>query len=158
MWAITPDDASFLPEVVYYAIHVPPGALPPPRDIVNDPGVAKYVRAWGRAGDYGVVAVDLGTSERVGAAWMRLFTSGDPGYGFISEDVPEISVALLPEFRNRGVGSRLIKHLIDYATGKYPALSLSVVDSNPAIRLYDRFGFQRVGITGNSITMRLELA
>ena len=153
---LTPGDAAFLPEIVYYAIHVPPGAEPPSRTIINDPAVARYWREWGRGGDFGLVAVDA-TEARVGAAWMRLFTAADPGYGYIADNIPEISIALLPGYRGRGVGAALIRGLIQHATGNYPALSLSVVDANPAVRLYQRIGFKEVSRTGNSITMRLDV-
>lgn len=153
---LTPGDAAFLPEIVYYAVHVPPGAEPPPREIVNDPGVAKYVREWGRPGDFGLVTVDA-DATRIGAAWMRLFTAADLGYGYIADDIPEISIALLPGYRRMGIGTELIRGLIGHATGKYPALSLAVVDTNPAIRLYGRCGFAEVSRTGNSITMRRDL-
>lgn len=153
---MTGDDAAFLPEIVYHAIHVPPDQPAPPREIVNEPGVARYVEGWGRPGDYGVLAIDA-HSTRIGAAWMRLFTVANPSYGFIAEDVPEISIALLPGHRGRGIGTALLHHLITHATGKYPALSLAVVDTNPALRLYERLGFAFVAKSGNSITMRLAL-
>jgi ribosomal protein S18 acetylase RimI-like enzyme len=151
--SLTGDDQTFLWEVVYHAIHVPPGASPPPPNIVNDPAVAKYVREWGRVGDYGVVVTHDPTNQPVGAAWMRLFPASDPGYGFIAEDVPEISIALLPGHRDRGIGTKLIAHLADHAQTRYPALSLSVVSSNPAIHLYERLCFKEIRANGNSLTM-----
>lgn len=155
--ALTLDDAAFLPEIVYHAIHVAPGAQPPPHSIVNEPDVARYVCGWGRSGDYGALAYDAKTHDRAGAAWLRLFTAADPAYGFVAEDIPEISIALFPGYRNRGVGTRLIEDLVAHATPLYPALSLAVVDTNPAIRLYQRIGFTPVAIDGHSITMRLDL-
>ncbi len=149
------EDQDFLWEIVYHAIHVPPGAEPPPRTIVNEQGAAKYVREWGRPGDYGLIVEGLDKAERKGAAWLRLFPKSDPGYGFVAEDVPEISIALLPECRGQGIGTELMSRLIAYARGHNPGVSLSVVATNPALRLYERLGFQRVSITGNSITAKL---
>lgn len=154
---ITPGDTEFLPEINYHMIHVPPGTQPPPREILYDPAVAKYWQAWGRAGDFGLIVEDRTTGERVGAAWMRLYSADNPPYGFIAEDIPEISIALLPGYRNRGIGAALIAELIKHAHGRYPALSLSVVDSNPAMRLYKRMGFVQVSVDGHSVTMKLDL-
>ena len=36
------------------------------------------------------------------------------------------------------------------------ALSLSVEQDNPALRLYERFGFVSVARVGNALTMRLD--
>lgn len=152
---LTSEDQDFLWEIVYHAIHVPPGAEPPPRSILSEPGVSKYVCEWGRPGDYGLLAEDSESLEIMGAAWLRLFTRQDPGYGFLDENIPELSVALFPGFRGKGVGTALMTRIFDHAKTLYPAVSLSVVATNPALRLYERLGFQRVSVTGNSITAQL---
>ena len=152
---LTLEDREFLWEIVYHAIYVPQGVEPPPRSIVHDPDVAKYVREWGRYGDYGLVVEDRVTEERIGAAWLRLFPETDPGYGFVADNVPELSIALLPEFRGQGIGTELMNRIFEHARTLHPAVSLSVVETNPALRLYERLGFQRVGITGNSVTATL---
>ena len=47
----------------------------------------RYVEGFGRAGDCGVVAESAGLP--VGAAWYRRFPADRPGYGYVSEDIPE---------------------------------------------------------------------
>ncbi|MCC6155796.1 MAG: GNAT family N-acetyltransferase [Candidatus Hydrogenedentes bacterium] len=153
---LSSEDQDFLWEIVYHAIHVPPGAEPPPRSILSEPGVSKYVREWGRPGDYGFVVANDGSHELVGAAWLRLFTETDPGYGFVAEDIPEVSIALLPDYRKLGIGTDLMSRCIAYARSQFPAISLSVVESNPALRLYKRLGFKLVAQNGNSITALLK--
>ena len=130
-------DEPFLWEMLYLAAFVPPGAPPIPRSILGEPAIARYVEGWGtRAGDSGLIA--LGNGEPVGAAWLRFFPASSPGYGFVDEKTPELSVALLPDYRGRGIGSRLVKQLI----GNVSALSLSCDPENPARRLYLRLGFE----------------
>ncbi|MGH2971459.1 MAG: GNAT family N-acetyltransferase [Gaiellaceae bacterium] len=113
------------------------GALPPEAE--------KYIVGWGRPGDLGVVADD-----DVGAAWVRLFTREDHGYGFVAPDVPELSIGVAQEARGRGVGTALLEELLS----RVGTVSLSVETDNPAVRLYERFGFVRVGYVGTSWTMQ----
>jgi hypothetical protein len=41
------EDESFLWEMLYHAIYVPPGGTPPARDVVKLPEFARYVQDWG---------------------------------------------------------------------------------------------------------------
>ena len=52
-------------------------------------------------------------------------------------------IALLPEYRNAGIGSRLIQDLMNEATTAAKPIQLHVVSSSPAVRLYERMGFRR---------------
>jgi GNAT superfamily N-acetyltransferase len=154
---LTRADEPFLWEMLYLAIHVEPGSTPPPRDIVCQPDLAKYVANWGRPGDSGVVAID--GDRPVGAAWLRLFTASDKGYGYVADNIPELSTAMLPNYRGKGVGTLLLSRILDSvrAAKTYAAISLSVSPTNPAVRLYERLGFKTVGISGSSLVMRLNL-
>jgi ribosomal protein S18 acetylase RimI-like enzyme len=44
-------------------------------------------------------------------------------------------------FQGRGVGTQVMNGLIGEATRAYRAVTLGVVKSNPALRLYERLGF-----------------
>ena len=102
----------------------------------------KYLEGWGRAGDVGVVCEE-------GAAWVRLFTNADHGYGFVAPHIPELTIGVVKEARGRGVGTELLHELL----GHVGAVSLSVETDNPAVRLYERFGFVRIGYVGTAWTM-----
>ena len=143
---LTAADEPVVWEMLYQAIHVPAGEAPPPRSIVNEPGLAHYARDWGqRPGDLGVVAEEVETGQAVGAAWLRLFSADDPGYGFVDEATPELSIALLPGYRGRGLGSRLMQALLAEAGQRFEQISLSVSKDNAAKRMYERMGFVVVG-------------
>ena len=104
---------------------------------MRDPAIARYVEGWGtRPGDSGLLAIV--DDVPVGAAWLRYFPASNPGYGFVDERTPELSVAVLPAWRGQGIGSHLIEHLLP----GLPAISLSCDPANPAWHLYLRLGFE----------------
>jgi ribosomal protein S18 acetylase RimI-like enzyme len=106
--------------------------------------IGRYLEDWGRAGDASVIAV-AGSGYCVGAAWYRLFSADRPGYGFVDEQTPELSIGVARPYRGRGVGSALLDALIAAAAGQgYAGVSLSVALGNPAQRLYLRHGFVEV--------------
>lgn len=123
--------------MLYAAVFVPPGAPPMPRSIVREPAVARYIDGWGtRTGDRGAVAIIDGTP--VGAAWVRQFLASGPGYGFVDEATPELSMAVRSGHRGHGIGTQLVAHLQE----ALPSISLSCDPDNPARRLYVRAGFR----------------
>ncbi len=124
------------------------------------PQVRKYVEGWGRRGDQAVVAAEH-TGRQLGAAWYRLFTAQDPAYGFVSEDVPEVTMGVVDDARGRGIGSALLKRIVEQAREEgFDALSLSVEADSEAVALYERHGFELVGKskqrpTSNIMILRL---
>jgi GNAT superfamily N-acetyltransferase len=48
---------------------------------------------------------------------------------------------ILPDYQNRGIGGYLLRRLIDDAHAAQVALRLTVLEVNPARRLYERHGF-----------------
>ncbi|HWS85668.1 MAG TPA: GNAT family N-acetyltransferase [Pyrinomonadaceae bacterium] len=150
---LSPSDEEFLREMLYLSLHVPEGGSPFPRDVIERPEIAKYVRGWGRAGDMGFVAVDAESGEPIGAAWLRLLAGDERGYGHVDDETPELGMAVLPEFRGRGVGSGLLARLLESAGAVYGSVCLSVSADNPAARLYGRAGFEPVCERGTSLTM-----
>ena len=151
------DDRGFLEDMVVEAVNWDSRRPAVPRaSVLATPANAHYVEGWKRPGDFGVIAEHRGTP--VGAAWLRLFGAAFPGYGFIDERTPEISIAVVGECRGRGIGSALLDALVDSArqTG-HAALSLSVESANPAVALYERSGFHVVGGSNGPQTMRKEL-
>lgn len=118
--------------------------------------VSRYVDRWGRPGDTAVVGLEGATP--VGAAWFRLYSADESGFGFVHEETPELSIAVVPSRRQHGYGSKLLSALLEKAReAGYRTISLSVDRGNPAIGLYERFGFRKVAEKGNAWTMRAEL-
>ncbi len=135
---LTPADEPLLWRMLYLAVYIPPGAEPLAPEAMRAPHLARYVAGWMREGDGGFTArID---NAPVGAIWWRLWRGDDRGYGFVDAVTPEVSMAVEPAHRGRGVGTALLRAAV--ARG---GLSLSVSVSNPARRLYAREGFVPVG-------------
>ncbi len=125
--------------------------------LLDDAHFRPYVGDWGRNGDLGVLAHDE-RGNVGGAAWLRHFSADAPGYGYIADDVPEISLGLVSSWRNRGIGTRLMLRLHELAAKTdIRRLSLSVEPDNPAIGLYARLGYEKVGENGGAWTMVAQL-
>jgi ribosomal protein S18 acetylase RimI-like enzyme len=126
---------------------------PPLDDVLARPENARYVEHWGRPGDVAFYALDR-RDEPIAAAWYRRFTSDAPGYGFVADDIPEVAIAVYPEFRGQKVGNLLMGALTARAERDHErALSLSVHGDNPARRLYVRHGFEVHAHDGDTLTM-----
>ena len=96
--------------------------------------VGRYVDGWGRAGDTALVWMEGG--HRVGACWYRLFRASAPGYGFVDEETPELTVAVVPSRQGRGIGQELLRGLLERAKADgYASVSVSVQRDNPEFAL-----------------------
>jgi ribosomal protein S18 acetylase RimI-like enzyme len=147
---LCPTDEPFLRQLAWHAIHVPDGNPPPPLSIVDSPEISRYFKNWGQPTDIGFAAEVNG--EFIGAAYVRLLTGENRGYGYVDDNTPELSIALLPEWRGRGVGTSLLKALLAETDREFTGTSLSVSRTNPAARLYERFGFVIVSSSADSVT------
>ena len=59
-----------------------------------------------------------------------------------------VDIALLPEHRGRGIGTRLLRPLLDEADRGDLTVAIYVESSNRALSLYRRLGFAAVAETG----------
>jgi ribosomal protein S18 acetylase RimI-like enzyme len=153
----TKDDDAFLKTMMYEAARWNPDwPREPMAEVLDEPILRRYHEDWGRPGDGGMVAEIDG--EPVGAAWYRLFTADAPGYGFVDERTPELSIAVAPLHRRKGIGGTLLRAaMVNAREEGYQTLSLSVAVHNRSRMLYQRVGFEKVGEEGDSWTMLANL-
>lgn len=139
-----PSDEPLLWQMLFEAAHMGEEGHTSIRAVQERPDLAHYVAGWLRPGDLGVVA-ETAQGEPMGAAWVRLLTADDPGYGYVDDATPELAIGVVPTHRSVGVGTAMLTRLLELAKAHYSAISLSTRATNlPAVRLYERMGFQKV--------------
>ena len=87
-----------------------------------------------------------------GADFQIILVNDQPaGRLYVDRRVNEIrliDIALLPEYRDGGIGSRLLKDLLAEAAQAGQLVSIHVEKFNPALRLYERLGFSIIDDRG----------
>jgi ribosomal protein S18 acetylase RimI-like enzyme len=80
-----------------------------------------------------------------GADWLVIERFGLPaGRLYVhrrEKEIRLVDIALLPEHRNAGIGSELLRELIAESTAVSKPLRIHVEKNNPALSLYERLGF-----------------
>ena len=64
------------------------------------------------------------------------------------DEIRLIDIALMPEFRNMGIGTSLLNDLLDEARKVNKPLRIHVEKYNPALQLYQRLNFKEIKDTG----------
>lgn len=153
------DDLPFLLTMLVAAVNFSPDRRAEPGVVLADPRVAGYLAGWPRDGDRGFLAVD-DSGLALGASWRRYRTAADPGYGFVSPDIPELTIAVRPAARGGGIGRALLRTVADDARGSgLSMLSLSVEHANErALGLYLSEGWCPIASDDDAETLVLDLA
>lgn len=129
-----------LTDFLYEAIFQPDNKPKIPRTVLQDPMIWAYVDRFGtRPGDFCLVALVDGVI--VGAAWSRNGCS----YGKVDDTTPELAISLYPEYRNKGIGSRMLALLLEtMSENGFGKVSLSVDKTNYAVKMYHKSGFATI--------------
>jgi len=80
--------------------------------------------------------------EKDGAPIGRLYIDRAP------DDIRIVDIALMPEARGGGIGTMLLREILDEGAASSRVVSIHVEHYNPAKRLYERLGFQHVSTNG----------
>lgn len=112
--------------------------MPPARDIIEMPELKLYIEEFGtRRGDNCLVA-DFG-GKAAGAVWARIMDD----YGHVDDETPSIAISLYREYRGRGIGSRMMREMLEQLKAQgYKRASLSVQKANYAVRMYKNSDLQ----------------
>ncbi len=140
---IKPQEAQLLNNFVYEAIFRKEGEEPLPREIINKPELQNYVKDFNKPDDFCLVAEIQG--KVVGAVWTRILDGEIKGYGHIDSETPEFAISVYKEYRGRGIGTALMKNMLQLLKEKkYNRASLAVQKENYAAKMYLDLGFEIV--------------
>ena len=70
------------------------------------------------------------------------------------EEFHILDITVLPEHRSAGIGSMLLRKVLDEATAKSKPVTIYVENFNPSLRLFERLGFQKAEENGFQLLMR----
>ena len=151
---ITPCEIPLLKDFLYEAIFIPEGVQAPPRSIVDDENLQVYIRDFGQLPDDFCLVAEA-DDKIVGAIWSRIIND----YGHIDDETPSIAISLYKEYRNKGIGSDLLKRMLELLRAQgYKSVSLSVQKANYALKMYQKAGFNILSDDGEEVIMRCPLA
>ncbi len=126
-----------LSDFLYEAIFIPKGMEKPPKSIIRRSELQEYIADFGKADDWCLVAEMK--EKIVGAAWVRIMND----YGHIDNETPSFAISLYEEYRSLGIGTALMKTMLQFLRGKgYKQTSLSVQKANYAVNMYRKAGFE----------------
>lgn len=75
----------------------------------------------------------------IGAVWVRIMDD----YGHINDDTPSLAISVLEDHRGKGIGTALMKKMIEHlGSNGYADVSLSVQKANYAAKMYRHLGFK----------------
>lgn len=127
------------------------------RDILNQPEIKVFYDKFGNPDDLCLVAeVD---KKIVGAVWTRILSGPVKGFGNIDNKTPEFAISLYKEHRGQGIGTALMKSMLDLLNQRgYKQTSLAVQKDNYAVKMYQAVGFSVVKETEEEYLMIYKLS
>lgn len=135
---IKKEEYPLLEDYLYDAIYIPEGVQPPDKSIINNEDLQVYIQDFGTEKDDICFLAEV-DHKVVGAVWIRIMND----YGHIDDETPSLAISVKKAYRGLGIGTKLMETMLKVANAQgYQRISLSVQKANPALRLYQRLGFQ----------------
>lgn len=154
---IRPKEIYKLEDMLYQAIYQPDENNLTPRCVLEIPEVNAYIKDFGKRADDHCLVADL-DGEVIGAVWIRIISGEIKGFGYLDDLTPEFTISLFKEYRGQGIGTCLMKKMIDYMRKLgYKQASLSVQKENYAVKLYLKMGFKIIREKEKDYLMMLKL-
>lgn len=130
-----------LNDFLYEAVFIPEGVKAPDRSIIYTPELQVYVADFGDKKDDLCFVAEV-DNRMIGAVWVRDMND----YGHIEDGVPSFAISLYKEYRGRGIGTELMKRMLEELKKRgYKKASLSVQKRNYAVKMYKKIGFEVIG-------------
>ena len=149
---IKESEYQILPNFLYEAIFIPEGTEKPSKSIIEQPELQVYVADFGKEDDW-CLAAEM-KEKIMGAVWVRIMND----YGHIDDKTPSLAISLYEEYRNLGLGTALMKEMLQFLKNKgYKQISLSVQKENFAVGMYRKLGFKVVSENDEEYIMVCQL-
>jgi ribosomal protein S18 acetylase RimI-like enzyme len=107
---------------------------------------------WGAFAEHQFTAQSRHYETYEDTSYDVVLVDGEPAGRLIvarwPKDLRVVDIALLPQYRGRGIGGNLMRALIEEADERGVKTSIHVERFNPAQRLYTRLGFRAVAEAG----------
>lgn len=150
---IRKEEIPILQDFLYEAIFIPQGVTPPPRSIIQDKSLQVYIRGFGQQPDDRCLVAEA-DNRVVGAIWSRIMID----YGHIADDIPSIAISLYKDYRNKGIGTEMLRQMLDLLKADgYKSVSLSVQKANYAMKMYQKAGFKVISDDAEEAIMKCTL-
>jgi ribosomal protein S18 acetylase RimI-like enzyme len=94
----------------------------------------QYYQEFYKGAEFQVIELEQEVVGRLYVHWL-----------YSPQEVRIMDVALLPAYRGRGIGSALIKAVQQKGAEMGKTVTIHVEYNNPALQLYQRLGFQKIG-------------
>ena len=88
---------------------------------------------------------------------ILLYDQAECGYVWVTDEEDSVTIreiVVLPEYQNRGIGTRVLKEEIARAHTRNVPVKLRVLAKSRALSLYTRLGFRKCGRTATHILMK----
>ena len=137
---IRDSELNLLEDFLYECIFLDGQDIVLPREIIYNPNIYIYIKDFGTLPDDMCLVAEC-DGKVCGAVWTRII----PAYGHVDNDTPEFAVSLYKEYRDNGIGTALMRAMLDKLRDYgYKQTSLSVQKANYAYKMYRDIGFEIV--------------
>lgn len=136
---IKSEELILLTDFIYEAIYQKDAANLVPRTVIQEPSIWIYIDGFGSKKDDHCLVAEV-DGYIVGAVWVRCIKA----FGHVDDSIPEFAISVYPQYRGKGIGTKLMKEMLMLLKEKgYERTSLAVQKDNYAVKMYQQLGFER---------------
>ena len=147
------NEIMLLTEFIYEAVFQRDITNLVPRTIIQEPTIWIYIDEFGTKKDDHCLVAEI-DKKIVGAVWTRCIK----GFGQIEDTVPEFAISIYSQYRGKGIGTQLMKEMLEFLKNKgYAKTSLAVQKDNYAVKMYQNVGFEIIEQNEEEYIMVCEL-
>lgn len=125
-------------------------------DVVYEKQYHKYIKDFGREGDFALVCDDDGRVS--GIIWTRLFKEEDDSFGYMDDETPELTLSVLAGYNEQAIGKELLELLFNELKIRgYKQVSVSIAKDNEIYDVYELVGFKEYEFAKPRLDKRVKM-